>query len=353
MSISVVSGRSTSFYTDVREKTEYTKGKVIKNIIMLTEPLSYSKPVYLIISIAKKCLKLGDYFCKVSFLPLLAKSLDGLSDIAGIGGFIHMSIKLIPCLTATTLNEAALEKSIKAELIDDRNDPITNQKIWTKRILKQTKLSLKNRHTTKAVRKEISEMIIRKLEKDGVTNLSESEKKARSYAVVQLLDIKAKHRPLVEKIYTSFFFFASCNGFLNTLNRLAIINMAKISATIGKILVATKIPMILGSKVTKTICKVSLNQLARVAGLIGSSIQVTYDSYKLFKIFRDISNTTDPTERAKLAKERTKKICSLALGILSLIGGIVPLFLAVNPVALLTYEIAIVTLGLVRALVFD
>lgn len=344
MSLVGVDGRrSNSFFQPLISNLESKKNSLIRKIRSVTAPMSLSLPFYYFINLFNKAIKLQENLSGGSFLPLVGKSIEGMSDIARLGNFIFLTTGLFPHISQKRIDVAALEKSITLP------QEILEEKRWKKRIVKQVKISAETRNTLSSIRQDIAAMVARKAGKDKL----EAETLTHLQNSVNQLTIRLKDKPTVEKVYTAFFFTSGVCGVVKTLNKWQLINLSKISLKIGNSKAIKITSKIVGSKITRSIALLGISEIGKIATLIGSTIKITYDSYQLCHLQQRINKAEDAEEISKLKKERAEKIWTISLIALSIIGTLIPLVLSVNPIVLLTYEIAVLSLGLLKIFICD
>jgi len=329
---------SLGLYHGFLEKKEEAKNFLLRKVKVIVSPLSFSLPIAYVLSIASKSLKVANYFRSDVFLPGLVKSLEGTTSIIGAGAFINSTIGFIPWLTDSNLDEDVLKVSIH-EILE--KNKVNSPEIWSKRVVKQVKISLQKGCTKNGVKEEVAEMLIRK-------KTAMSEAAVRTFAKEIKLESKSKH--VLEKISTFFFYVSSTNSVLRTCEKWDLISLSEISQRMGSSRLATSITQVT-SKLPNCFGILTVGNLVRFSGLSGMSVKIVYDSYKLYQAQKGVSESADKsTEQARFLKERISKIWSVALGGLIILGIVAPLILIINPVILLTYEIAVGVLGLVNAL---
>ena len=340
MSLVGVDGRrSDSFFQPLVPNLEAKKNSLIRKIRSVTAPMSLSLPFYYFINLFNKAIKLQENLSGGSFLPLVGKSIEGMSDIARLGNFIFLTTGLFPHISQKRIDIAALEKSITLP------QEILEEKRWKNRIVKQVKISAETRNTLSSIRQDIAIMVARKAGKDKL----EAETLNRLQNSVDQLTIRLKDKPTVEKVYTAFFFTSGLCGVVKTLSKWQLINLSKISLKIGNSKAIKITSKIVGSKITRSIALLGISEIGKIATLIGSTIKITYDSY----LQQRINKAEDAEGITKLKKERAEKIWTISLIALSIIGTLIPLVLSVNPIVLLTYEIAVLSLGLLKIFICD
>lgn len=337
-----ISNDSRSFISSVSDVLIGGTNYVVKKAKYTVAPLSSSLPLTFAVKIADRSLKLASYIKQTAVFPNMAKTLEGTTDVLGIGASLNLILGLLPCLPITNLDEEKLKESIAIDQLDLTN--VSAEK-WQNRVLKQVKASLNRSYTTRNVRIELEKFLIDKgLGAEQAAHIAGS------------IIIQAKSRHLAEKMYLACFLLPGVNTIVNTLEKWNLIQMASWSAKIGNIpavnLIVKKIgDMYVVSLVAKTVAKLGLRQIALYSALLGLTIKGSYEASSLIKAQMTIcmSDKNSP-EYAKAITERTKQIWSFSITGLGLAGGVVPLFLSVNPALLLSYEIGAAAISFANAL---